>query len=175
MAPIDHGAGNQIRIRHNDTNIVAGYHRRAAQVDFGDASDRATNLDSIPNGDGLLSEDDQPADEVANDVLQAEADPDAQRSRQKCERAEVDANCCKRKVNAEDQECVSNDLTDRKLNRSAQASPLKNPSQEDSTKHNLTYEHDDEEDDELKQVSEGKLSMASSEQREVQQFSPFRK
>src|SRR5262245_26254468 len=114
MAPIDHGASDQIRIRHNDTNIVAGYHCRAAQVDFGDTSNRATDLDSIANGNGLLSEDDQPANEVADDVLQAEAEADAQRSRQKCERAEIDANRGKRQVNAEDQECVSNDLIDRK-------------------------------------------------------------
>ena len=51
------------------------------------------DFDAVADGDRPFRQDDEAADEIARDILQAEADPDADRARENGQRAEIECRC----------------------------------------------------------------------------------
>src|SRR5438105_3770690 len=60
------------RVRYDEGNIIVGNNRRAARPDVSNPAGHGMHLDPIANLDRTFGQQDQPADEVAGDVLEAQ-------------------------------------------------------------------------------------------------------
>ena len=80
-------------------------------------SGHARDLDAIANGDRPLRQNDQAADEIARDILQAKTDADADRAGENGQRLEVNAGVLQDNEDANDEDDVRCDLRDRVLQR----------------------------------------------------------
>ena len=72
----------------------------------------ARDFDAVADGDRPFGQNDQAADEIAGDVLQTEADADADRAGENGERAEMNAGVLEHDEDADDQDEVADDLRD---------------------------------------------------------------
>src|SRR5262249_8344510 len=72
---------------------------------------------AIADGDWALGKDHETANEIARDVLQAEADTHANRSGKDGERTEVNAGVVQNNEDADDKDDIAHDLRDRVLQR----------------------------------------------------------
>ena len=79
QGPVRQSRGDELRIRHDDVNIVVGIDQRAANIDGLDRSGQAVvQLDVVANAQCALEQDNQAGDEVIDDGLEAETDTDRQ-------------------------------------------------------------------------------------------------
>jgi hypothetical protein len=85
VAPIGDALSDEISVWDDDGNVVIGDHGGAAQADLADLSGYATDFDSVADGNGPLGENNEAADEVADDILQAEPEANADSAGEHCE------------------------------------------------------------------------------------------
>ena len=69
MAPVDDILGDEPGIGHDDGNVVVGHHRRAPGADAYHIPFHVPHHDPVPHLDRSLEKDDEPADEIVDDVL----------------------------------------------------------------------------------------------------------
>ena len=79
------------------------------------------DFDAIADRDRPFGQNDEAADEVARDALQADADADADRAGEDGERAKIDPGLRQHNQDADDQDDVADDLRERVLQRAVQA------------------------------------------------------
>jgi len=168
VTPVYYRAGNQVRVGNNDGNIIGCRNRGAAQIDLCYASNCATHLDSIPQGDRRFGQNDQTADEVTYDILQAESNADSQCPDQKRQRIEIDFNRLQREIGSQGQNCVAGDPGDGELDGRQQPGPAQHPRQKDASKNHLRNPHRRQQHYQFDQVAEGEWF----DEREIQDFSP---
>ena len=100
---------------HDDRHLVARDDVRGAQADVLDRAERAADADEVAVPHGLLDEQDQAADEVLRDVLQAEADADGEHGRRGEQRVEPEAHRVDGPDEPDRRDRVADDLRDREL------------------------------------------------------------
>jgi hypothetical protein len=109
VLPVDDILGNELRVRHDDGDVVVGQHLGAARADLDDVALDLVDFDAVADLDRPLEHDDQAAEEIAHHVLQAEAHADADRARQHVEGGEVDAGGLHDDQQPEEQQHVARD------------------------------------------------------------------
>lgn len=72
--PVGELAGQELRIRHEDDGIVERLHLRGTDIDAPDDAGDAAHVNDVAFAQGLPEDDQKPADEVVDDVLEAKAD-----------------------------------------------------------------------------------------------------
>ena len=72
VAPVGHVLLDEVGVGHDDGHVVERVDGRAAGVDGPNGAEDACNLDEVPGLDGSYEQQDEPADEVARDVLKTE-------------------------------------------------------------------------------------------------------
>ena len=80
-----------------------------------------------PDRDGPFGQDDEAADEIARDILQAEADPYTDRACKDSQRAEMNAGIFQNNQNANYQHDVADDLGDGVLERTIESAVDEKP------------------------------------------------
>ena len=85
---------------------------RAARADQFHLAGHARDFDAVADRDRPLRQNDEPADEIARDILQAKADPDADRAGENSQRAEMNAGVLEHDEDADDQDEIADDLRD---------------------------------------------------------------
>src|SRR6266487_4221145 len=154
IMPICHRRVDEFRVRHDHSDIVAGHNDGAARANLLHLTRDARNFDAVADGDGSFGQNDQAANEIARDILQSKATPDADRPRKNGERAEMDAGVFQNNENADDKHDIANDLGNRVLKGAVQ------PAMHEETVEKKTFgsrgnpENDDEERDEQKNLDE---------------------
>ena len=98
-------------------DVVVGHHRRAAQIDLHDPPGHAVHLHAVAEGDGPLGQQDDAADKIVDDVLQAEADAHTDCARHQRQGAEVNAHHLQRDIKPHRDEEVARDAADGVLQR----------------------------------------------------------
>src|SRR4051812_45292364 len=91
VLPVDDHLGDEARVGHDHHGVVFGDYGRATRSDFRHVALDAAYFDAVANADRPFEHDDEPADPVADDVLQTEADAHADRAHQHVQRGQVDA------------------------------------------------------------------------------------
>ena len=115
VAPVGDGGADEFGVGHDHGDVVVGDHGRAAQADLGHLARNAGHLDAVAQGDRPLRQDDDAADEIVDDVLQAEADAHTDGSCEEGEGAQVDPDELQGDVDADDQQEVTEHPRDRIL------------------------------------------------------------
>jgi hypothetical protein len=77
-APVRHRARDEFRVRHDQMDVVVRADDGRAGSDLDDVAHHLVDLDPVADHHGPLEQDDDSGDEVLHDVLEAEADPDAE-------------------------------------------------------------------------------------------------
>ena len=93
-------------------DVVVRANDRAARANLLHLTGDPRDFDPISDRDWSFGENDQPADEIARDVLQPEPDAYADRACENRQRAQVNAGIFKNNQNADDQHDVADDLGD---------------------------------------------------------------
>src|SRR5262249_4868551 len=117
ILPVGHRRIDEFRIGHNDGDIVVGHNHSTSRTDLPNGAEDACYFDAISNRDRSFRQDDQAADEIAGDVLQAKSDTDAKRTSKNRECGEMDPSVFQNEENADDQHDVADDLGDGVLQR----------------------------------------------------------
>lgn len=91
IAPVNDTAGDEIRVRHDDRDVVVGHHRRRTRRDFDDVTMDLSDFDSIADFDRTLKEQDNAADQVVGNVLKPEPDSNSECAGKNRQRAEINA------------------------------------------------------------------------------------
>ena len=82
--------------------------------------DNSRDFDAVANRDRAFGQDDETADEIAGDILQAEADTNADRAGKNGERAEMDPGVFQNNEDADDEDEIADDLRDGVLERAVE-------------------------------------------------------
>ena len=117
IGPVRHRRIDELLVRHDHGDVVVRDDHRAARPDFLHLPGHARDFDPIADRDRAFRQDDEAADEIARDILQAETDADANRAGKNGQRLEVDAGVLQDDENADDEDEVGGDLRDRVLER----------------------------------------------------------
>ena len=112
VSPICHRRINKLRIGDNHRDVVIGANHRAARANLLDLTGNTRHLDAVADCDRAFGQDDEAADKVTGDILQAEADADAHRARKNSQGAEVNTCILEHDENADDEHHVGDDLRD---------------------------------------------------------------
>lgn len=113
VTPIGHYGGDELGIRNDDGDVVVGDNRSGPQCDIDDIAGDRADFDAIADFDGAFDEKEEPADEIIGDVLQAEADPDAEGSGQDRHGTQVDTGRLENYDQADGNDDVADDHADR--------------------------------------------------------------
>src|SRR3546814_4235660 len=77
MGPVDHAAGDELRIGHQDFDVVIGGNAGGADIDIADlAGDAGFELDEIADFQRTVEQQNQAGNEIAEDPLQAKTQTD---------------------------------------------------------------------------------------------------
>jgi len=174
VAPVGDGVGDEVGVGDDDGDVVVGDDGGAAEVDVGDLAGDAADFDAVSDGDGPFREDDQSADEVADDVLEAEPDADAERAEDDGEGAEVEVDEFEDKEEAEDEEAVAGESADGVLEVDAEVGAGEQAFAEESPQVSLGDEDEDEQDDQFDDGVEGEVVVAEFDQRVVEDVEEVR-
>src|SRR5258705_10591178 len=91
ILPVGYWRIYEFRVRHNDGDIIVGHNHRTPRADLPNCAQDACYFDAISNRDRPLRQDDQAANEITGDILQAESDTDANRTSKNRQCGEMDA------------------------------------------------------------------------------------
>src|SRR6266498_723477 len=69
VSPVRHWRIDEFLVWHNHGNVVVRHDKGAAGTDLLYLAGDACDFDAISDGDGALSQNEQPADEIAGDVF----------------------------------------------------------------------------------------------------------
>ena len=121
IGPVRHRRIDELRVRHDHGDVVVGQNDGAAGTNLLHLSGDAGHFDAVADRDRPFRQNDEAADEIARDILQTEADADADCAGKNGERAEMNAGVLEDDENADDQDDVADDLRDRVLERAIEA------------------------------------------------------
>ena len=114
----------------------------------------ARDLDAIAKRDRSFRQNDQTADEIARDILQSKADPDADRPRKNGERAEMDTGVFQNNENADNKHNIADDLGNRVLKCAIQPAVNEETAEKKAFRSRGNPEDRDEQRDEQKNLDE---------------------
>src|SRR6266550_1592231 len=120
IMPVGYRRIYEFRVRHNDGDIVVGHNHCTPRADLTNCAQDACYFDTISNRDRSFRQDDQTADEITGDILQAKSDTDANRASKNRQCGEMDASVLQNKENANHQNDVADDLGNGVLQRPIQ-------------------------------------------------------
>src|ERR1700686_711225 len=80
---------DELRVGHNHGDVIVGHDHCAARANLLHLPSDARDFDPVSDCDGPFSQNYQPADEIARDILQAEANANADRAGKNRQRPEV--------------------------------------------------------------------------------------
>src|SRR5262245_192922 len=133
MTPVHHPVGDEIRIGHDDGDVIVCHDRRAAETNLLHLPSHVADFDSVTNRDWPLGENDQSADEIVNDVLQAETDAYPDRACHHRQRSQIQSYDLQGDVKAQSDENITSDFRDGELQRWGESRPPQNTPEEISS------------------------------------------
>ena len=112
---VDDLGGDERAVRDDHRHLVARDDVRGAQADVLDRPERAADANEVAVAHRLLEQEDDAADEVLRDVLEAEADADGEHGRRGEQRVEPEAHRVDGPEQADGRHRVADDLRHREL------------------------------------------------------------
>ena len=116
--------------------------------------DNARDFDAVADRDRSLRQNDEAADEIARDILQAKADPNADGAGKNGERAEMDAGVFQDNKNADDEDEIADDLRDGVLQRAIEPAVDEKAVEQKTLRPRRNPEDRDEQRDQQKNLDE---------------------
>jgi len=164
VAPVGHSMADEIGIRHDDGDIIIRYDGRAPQANLPDLSSHAPNFDSVSDGDGPFGQNDQSADKIIDDILEAKANAHPNRPGHDRERSQIDANHLQGNIKPKHDEDVTTNFGDGELQRGIQAGPLEHTRAEMPAQRILRQQNCDQEHHQLDDIESRELTLAQPKQ-----------
>ena len=127
VRPVEHAAGDQLGVRHDQAGAVEGLDLGRAHADAAHVALLVADDDAVADLDRALDQQDEPRDEVVDDRLQAEADADRQRAGDDGEVGDVEAGIGDRQQRGERDADIAHDRVDRIGDAGVQARLLQRP------------------------------------------------
>ena len=112
-APVRHAFRDELGVGDDDRHVLVGDERCGARGDLAHFADGAGDLDAVSDLDRPLEQDDEPAEEVAHDVLQAETESDADGAHQHVQRRQIDPGALQDHERTERDDPVAHDGAER--------------------------------------------------------------
>src|SRR5947207_10351575 len=120
VAPVGHAMSDQVCIGHNDSDVIVGDDGRAAQADLADLPGHPADFNAVADGNRPLGQNDQTANKITDDILQAKSQSDANGAGQDRQRIEIDANNLETEVKAECYHAIAKNPAKGELQRRSQ-------------------------------------------------------
>src|SRR4030095_6644023 len=121
IMPVRDWGVDELRVRHDHGNIIVCYDNGAARANLLHSADDTCHFDPISDGDRSFRQNDQTADEITGNVLQPETDTHSDCSSENRQRPEMNSSVLQDNENANDQHDVADDLWNRVLQRTIEA------------------------------------------------------
>src|SRR5438094_4931797 len=121
IMPVGHRRIDKFRVRHDHGNIVARQNNRAARANLLHSADDARHFHAVPDRDRSLRQNDQTADEIAGDVLQAESDAYANCACKNRQRSQMNTRVLQDNENANYKDDVAENLGNGVLERTVES------------------------------------------------------
>ena len=133
----------------------------AAQTDLAHLAGHAADFHPVADGDGPFGQDDDAADEIVDDVLEAEADADAQRAGDHRQRTQVEPHHDQRHVETQSDDAVAHDPGDGKLQRRLHPRSLQHPVHEKPPQEILRQKDQHQHQNQLPQFQRRQVSLGA--------------
>ena len=154
IGPVRYGRIDEFRVRHDRRDVVVRHYDRAARANLLHLADDSRDFDAVADGDRSLRQDDETADEIARDILQAEPDTHADGAGKNGQRAEMDAGVFQNDKNADDEDEVADDLRDGVLQGAIETAVDQKAIEEKALRARRNPEDGDEQRNEQKNLDE---------------------
>src|ERR1051325_6554925 len=154
VTPVDDTGGNEFGIRHDDRDVVIGDNGGAARLDLDDIAFQTAHIDAVTDLDGTLDENDDATDEIADDILQTNPQPQPERARQKCQAAKVDAHDLERDRQPDENHDVTGETGDDFLQPDAHSGSAQHARQQQFSRRCRHDKYNRNQDDKLEQGQE---------------------
>ncbi len=115
IGPVDHALGDEVLVWDQELAAVARDHRGVARAHRADPAERVADRDYVARLDRLVGEQDDAAHQIGHDLLQAEAEADADRAGEECERGKIDPDGRQGNHNSESDQQQADQLADQHL------------------------------------------------------------
>jgi hypothetical protein len=152
MAPVDHRLFDKVGVGNDNRDVVVGQDGGAPGTDVFNLAGHGAHFDPVADLDGTFREHHQSADEITGDVLQSEADPDADRAREDCQGRQIQPCALQRDKNANGQHQITTYLRDGVLQRTIQAALAQEPVEKEPLRRRGEPENDRNQCDELEDL-----------------------
>ncbi len=107
VRPVDDPLRDDVFVRDQEFGAVTGFHRDVAGAERRDPAIVVADLDDVPRLDRFVHQQNDAADQIRHDLLQPEADADADRAAEHGNRGHVDADAGQRNDHRQhDQGCL---------------------------------------------------------------------
>src|SRR5438067_10767307 len=110
--PVCYWRLNELRVRHDHGDVVVGQNDSAARANLLHLPGDSGHLYSIADRDRPFRQNDEAANEIAGNVLQSEANPDADCTGENGQCAEMDTRVIQHNEKANNQDNIADDLRD---------------------------------------------------------------
>ena len=170
-AVVDDGGLGELRVGHDDVDVVVGAQHRRARTDLDDLRHQVFDFDSVAHAKGPLDQQDQPGDEILDDVLEPEPDAHAQGGAERRERRGVDAQGLQRDGDAEKEDEVTGEPAEDQAQARGDLRPREETVRDeppDEARQQIRRDEDDEAD---REAEDGDVRLADLKQLIVQNFS----
>lgn len=117
ISPVGDRRVYELRVRHDHGDVVVRANHCASGANLLHLTADAGDIDPIADCDRSLGQNDQTANEIAGDVLEAKPDADTDGAREHSQRAEMDSSVIEHDEEPDDQDNVADDLRDGVLQR----------------------------------------------------------
>jgi hypothetical protein len=117
IGPVGDGRIYEFRVGHNHGDVVVRQDDSAARANLLDLTGHACDFDPIANGNWSLRQNDQAADKIAGNILQAKSHAHAHSPGENGQRAEMNAGVFENDENADDEHDIADDLGNGVLQR----------------------------------------------------------
>src|ERR1051325_1573298 len=155
VTPVGDAVGDEIGVGHDDGDVVVGDNGGAAQADLAHLAGDAAHFDAVADGDGSLGENNQAADKIADDVLEAEAQTNANRAGKDGQRTQIHAHGLKTDIEAKRKQEVTDDAGKRELEGGVQMGAPQEPDQKVPPDESFGDDDEAEEHNEDEQAGDG--------------------
>src|SRR2546430_35425 len=121
VMPVPHRRVDKLRVRHDHSDVVARQNNGAACADLLHSTYDARHFHAVPDRDRSLRQNDQTADEITGDVLQAETDAYANCACKNRQRSQMNTRVLQDNENANHEDDVAENLGNGVLERTVES------------------------------------------------------
>ena len=127
ISPVGDALGDEVLVRDQIFAAVAGIDRGIARAHIADATEMISNRDDIARLHRFVGEQNDAADQIRHDLLQAEAETDTDRAGEQRQHREVDAHRAQDDDDRQRHQRNADQLADQHLNRGRQVGEMLQP------------------------------------------------